>query len=899
MSPQQEIDHKLESIFSSVFDSLRNIWDVTTATNILVSLVFYKRLFSLEQEQVLDLVSMEQENLLHRAQSQLLTDKRLAVQNLSLALTEIAKQNPMLKDIFRPLTQALAEEQNMQPLVQVILTLENLDFSSQQLPEPIFGPFFNNALYQGALHAGRQGEQWLTPYGLNRLLAGLADPQPGQLVYDPAVGLGGTLLAFKQHCPEIRIMAEEKELNTWAWAKMNLLMNGVYEADLRQGDSLCEVSEEPLEADIAVSNFPFGLSVDTNKVRHEPYLNLPFEAKTAELEGNSLFVQRMLYQVGEKGKVLVILPLRSLYKDRQERRLREYLIMQDWLEAVITLPYGLLYARTSPICILIINKAKPALRQGKVLFINGSNLEVESKSKAYRSLSRVQIDSLIQAYRDYGLQEPEDSRLRDCVAVVPCERIAEQQYNLNARRYASPILRQLQRLCLEQPLLPLSEVFKQESPSVWVSQENLPERQIPFVRPQDLGASFAEYQLRTDSLESFAQQAPETEGRLLNESALLINRLGAEFRLSYFEYQGQALVVHPDLMCFMPDKERVHLEYLLLQLYSELFQQQLQTYKSDYEHPSVVEKEFVQLQILLPERKIQEDHTRETKVQLLREEERKVERLRHRLNMGKQQAQNEQHKIISSLQHELGNRLPAVLADVKDLRDYLYDKAQAKTPVRLDEPLFSEDWGEEDEAGEGDALYTVLQRMESMLRYAIGTIDAAGHIIKADRNRLQLEYVLLRDFFAEIQALYAHEKGFSIEVEIEQDEQGKELPLGTCLDKAQLSTAIVNLIENARRHGFTGSRRYLIRFRVGLSSDKKELIIEYKNDGKPFPPEFSFQDFISYGNYAGQSGHSGIGGYLIHQIVDNHDGHLYYREDIDRNDPFKLQFELTLPLRSC
>ena len=105
------------------------------------------------------------------------------------------------------------------------------------------------------------------------------------------------------------------------------------------------------------------------------------------------------------------------------------------------------------------------------------------------------------------------------------------------------------------------------------------------------------------------------------------------------------------------------------------------------------------------------------------------------------------------------------------------------------------------------------------------------------------------------------------------------------------------MIENAKRHGFIDHKKYLIHFKVGLSNDKKEVIIEYKNDGKPFPAAFSFEDFISYGNYAGETGHSGIGGYLIQQIMENHEGTLIYHDKVDRSDPFKVQFEIVLPHR--
>ena len=162
---------------------------------------------------------------------------------------------------------------------------------------------------------------------------------------------------------------------------------------------------------------------------------------------------------------------------------------------------------------------------------------------------------------------------------------------------------------------------------------------------------------------------------------------------------------------------------------------------------------------------------------------------------------------------------------------------------------------------------------------------------------MNLERIKIKGFLEEIQQFYTQETSFRIQIEVEEDAKGREIPIYTLIDKTQLTTVITNLIDNAKRHGFVQkNKQYTIQFRVGLSSDQQEVIIIYKNDGEKFPDNFSFEDFIGYGNYAGQTGHSGIGGYLIHQIIDNHNGSINYRKRTDRRDPFKVQFEIALPI---
>jgi type I restriction enzyme M protein len=382
----------------------------------------------------------------------------------------------------------------------------------------------------------------------------------------------------------------------------------------------------------------------------------------------------------------------------------------------------------------------------------------------------------------------------------------------------------------------------------------------------------------------------------LNESVLIVNLSENKVRISYFEYKGYPVLLSRQLLAFEIDETKILVEYLALQLHTKLFGQQLNMFKTDHENEILSETIFADLQILVPTLNIQEKLIREGKLLLLQEEEHKVENLRYRLNLDKQEAQNKQTRIISSLHHELGNRLPAILNEFKNLRDYIKDKAVSSEVVNLDEAIFP--FFDEDIIDNGaDNLGQVLHRIESMLIQSISAIDAAGNIVNADRERMNLEYNDLVEFLEDFAKLYSAEKGFNISIESVPDEKGYRIPLKTLIDRNQMTTAFSNLIENAKNHGFKDKKKYRVNFRVALSEDKKEIIIEYKNDGRGFPRNFSFQDFISYGQYAGDSGNTGIGGYLIHQIIENHDGSLVYKEKTERHDPFNVQFEIVLPCR--
>lgn len=895
---ETELENKLELLFLSILDALRGAWDLTDSANVLLTLIFYKRILSLVEEKAIDFIKIDADDhrVLKELSQQLNEDRSQAFADLRYALINIARQNPILENIFAPLVVALEHEDDLQHLVRVFWMLEELDFSTQQFPIATFGAFFNNSLNKAAARAGKSSGYWTIPQFLNELLAGLANPNSGETVFAPTAGQGSTLIELYNRCPQLLFVAQEKDLNAWALCKMNLLMNGLYHAALTYENALLSANADTEIADIAVACFPFGATLETRLVKNRPYISIPFEvANTPEVDCNSLFVQLMLHKLKSNGRMLVVLPLKTLFKDREDRKLREYLLRRDWIEAVITLPSGVLYSTGVPISIMVINKRKPLKKQDKVLFINASGFDIAHKSRLHKILSDSHVKCILEVFN--GQLENCEVWAKEYSTAVSVDKILENNANLNAKRYAAPFIRELERLEETGNLIPLNKVFLRDNPAVWADKSDNTLLPLPFVGKSDVALSFADFQLQLDKLARFSE-CQEVEGRLVNESVLIVNRTGNRLRVSYFEFKGTPLLVSKQLIVFGIDETKVLVEYLILQMHTPLFEQQLNMLKTDHEEALVTEGAFVQLQIEVPSLQQQEKIIKTTKLQLLQSEEQKVENLRHRLNIGKQEARNRQAKIISSLHHELGNRLPAILTEFKNLKDYLKDKALTGEPIDFKEPIFPifEEEEELEDMG-ADALGKVIDGIENMLIYTISTIDAAGNIIDADKDRMNLEYCLIRDLLESIAQLYSKEKRFSIRIEVEEDDSGRELRIGTLLDKNQMTTAICNLIENAKRHGFTDHKKYLIHFRVGYSNDKKEVIIEYKNDGRSFPSSFSFDDFISYGNYAGETGHSGIGGYLIQQIIENHEGTLIYHDTIERSDPFKVQFEIALPYR--
>ena len=149
----------------------------------------------------------------------------------------------------------------------------------------------------------------------------------------------------------------------------------------------------------------------------------PETGKKADL----MFVQHMLASLKGNGHMATIMPHGVLFRGGKERLIRELLIKDDVIEAIISLPQGLFYGTGIPACVLVCNKKKPDDLRGKVFFINADREFAEGKNQnKLRPEDMEKIDFVFSSKREI----PKYSRL-----VEKSEIADTHDYNLNIRRY--------------------------------------------------------------------------------------------------------------------------------------------------------------------------------------------------------------------------------------------------------------------------------------------------------------------------------------------------------------------------------------------------------------------------------------------------------------------------------
>jgi len=312
--------------------------------------------------------------------------------------------------------------------------LRNADFERPDL----LGTAYEYLIKMFADSAGKKGGEFYTPSEVVQLLVSLLKPHAGMRIYDPTAGSGGMLVQTRNYLARhgenpsnLSLFGQEMNLNTWAICKMNMFLHGVQSADIRKGDTLGNPQHtqggELMTFDRVIANPPFSLKkwgkeeADADSYGRFPYGTPPKDS------GDLAFVQHMIASLNAEGMMGVVMPHGVLFRGASEKAIRQGILNDDLLEAVIGLPAGLFYGTGIPACLLIINKKKPADRRGRVLFIN-SELEYE-EGKNQNKLRQQNIEKIVQTFDDYA----EIKRYSKVVALAD---IAENDYNLNIRRYA-------------------------------------------------------------------------------------------------------------------------------------------------------------------------------------------------------------------------------------------------------------------------------------------------------------------------------------------------------------------------------------------------------------------------------------------------------------------------------
>ena len=328
------------------------------------------------------------------------------------------------------------EEKNRR-LAAVIKGVESLDFGKFEDNEiDLFGDAYEFLISNYAANAGKSGGEFFTPQNVSNLIARLAMLGQSSVnkIYDPACGSGSLLLQakkqFDDHVIEDGFFGQEINHTTYNLARMNMFLHNInYDKfDISLGDTLINPQygdQKPFDA--IVSNPPYSVnwvgSDDPTLINDDRFA--PAGVLAPKSKADFAFVLHVLSYLSARGRAAIVCFPGIFYRGGAEQKIRKYLVDNNFVETVISLPSNLFYGTSIAVNILVLSKHKS---DATTQFIDASGEDFFKKETNNNVLLPEHIERIVEIF---GNKE----EVQYVATSVDNAKIAENDYNLSVSSY--------------------------------------------------------------------------------------------------------------------------------------------------------------------------------------------------------------------------------------------------------------------------------------------------------------------------------------------------------------------------------------------------------------------------------------------------------------------------------
>lgn len=377
------------------------------------------------------------------------------------------------KSVFQDIsfnTDKLGEEKQKNTILRELLE----DFAKPELDlKPsrvgtldIIGNAYEYLIKNFAASGGQKAGEFYTPPEVSDLIAELLDPQIGDSICDPACGSGSLLMKCGRKVQQnhqsknYALYGQEAIGSTWSLAKMNMFLHSEDNHRIEWGDTirnpkLTDKQGKLLKFDIVTANPPFSLDKWGYEEAGQDRFQRFSRGLPPKTKGDYAFISHMIETLKDgTGRMGVVVPHGVLFRGAAEGKIRQKLIEENLLDAVIGLPEKLFYGTGIPAAILIFRKDKT---DDSVLFIDASQ-----EFKAGKNQNTLTSENIAKIHRTYQARQA----VEKYAYLANFAELKENDFNLNIPRYVDTFEAEekidlqavrTERLALQKALVELEE----------------------------------------------------------------------------------------------------------------------------------------------------------------------------------------------------------------------------------------------------------------------------------------------------------------------------------------------------------------------------------------------------------------------------------------------------------
>jgi len=335
-------------------------------------------------------------------------------------------------------------------LKSVVDEIEKID-PKRFVEHDLIGRVYEYFLQAFSINADKEEGEFYTPHSIVELIASLIEPFDGT-VYDPCCGSGGMFVqatkfieAHGGNTQAVNVYGQESEPATYRLAKMNLAIRGIsYHLGDRAVSTFSNDQHKDIKVDYIMANPPFNLKryADYGDFENDPRWKGYGVPPTSN--ANYAWILHMLNKLNVQNGVAGFLLANGALDDDDSKEIRQKLIENDKVEAIIVLPRNMFYSTDISVTLWILNNNKKGgprhgrmlrNREGEILFVDLRTWNQNIYEKKYVKLSEDQIAEVCKIYFDWATTDTENYEKPELYYAAHLDEIREKGFSLVPSRY--------------------------------------------------------------------------------------------------------------------------------------------------------------------------------------------------------------------------------------------------------------------------------------------------------------------------------------------------------------------------------------------------------------------------------------------------------------------------------